>query len=249
MLSLVFNIGHIFCSLGAVAHLNPPSDNFVYDFTLIEVYGGGHLVFPRAGTEVRVDIINGDDTGYVHVPPFNTLNMTGTSEYRRINVTWAPFIYKDATLVLPNGTVEIRKAESLLYPSIQRSSQVSFWGNVLGFKAHLMVAYGATVSFEKSCPRNLNFVGMTVQKTSRLLLKSNLTNESDGWTIEVTKDYGPVYRDGVVTIEGDGRIEARALTIKAESLIVDPRGKLTLDGKEYFAGKLFNVQSFDQSVS
>lgn len=207
---------------------------------------------------MRVDTIYGDDTGYVHVPPFNTLNMTGTSEYKRINVTWAPFIYENATFVLPNGTVEIRKTESLSYSNIQRSSEVNFWGSVLGFKAHLMVAYGATVSFEESCPRNLNFVGITVQKTSRLLLKSGLGDESDGWTIEVTKDYGPVYREGMVTIEGDGMFEARSLTIKAESLVVDPRGKLTLDGQGYLAGKIFfllftylliSVTTYDASLT
>ena len=226
---------------GAVAYLNPPSDNFVYNFTLIEIYGGGHLVFRRAGTEVKVDTIYGDDTGYIHVPPSNTLNMTGTSEYKRINVTWAPYVYESATFVLPNGTVEIRRAESLSYPNIQRSSQVSFWGIVLGFKAHLMVGYGATVSFEISCPRTLNFVGITVQKTSRLILKSNVGNESDGWTVEVAKDHGPVYREGVVTIEGDGSFEARWLKVKALSLIVDHRGKLTLDEKGYTAGKYGNI--------
>jgi len=170
--------------------------------------------------------------------------MTGTSEYKRINMTWAPFIYENATFVLPNGTVEIRRAESLSYPNIQRSSEVNFWGSVLGFKAHLMVAYGATVSFEESCPRNLNFVGITVQKTSRLLLKSMLGDESDGWTIEVTKDYGPVYREGVVTIEGDGTFEARSLTMKAQSLVVDLRGKLKLDGQGYLAGKVLLIVSF-----
>ena len=227
-----------------MAYLNPPLDNFVYDFTLIEVYGGGQLVFPRAGTQVRVDTIYGDDTGYIHVPPLNILNMTGTSEYKRINMTWAPFIYENATFVLPNGTVEIRRAESLSYPNIQRSSEVNFWGSVLGFKAHFMVAYGATVSFEDSCPRNLNFVGITVQKTSRLFLKSMLGDESDGWTIEVTKDYGPVYREGVVTIEGDGTFEARSLTMKAQSLVVDLRGKLKLDGQGYLAGKALLIVSF-----
>ena len=226
-----------FSPTGAIAYLNPPTDNFTYNFTLIEVYGGGHLVFPRAGTEVRVDTIYGDDTGHIHVPPANTLNMTGTSEYKRINVTWAPFVYKGAKFVLPNGTVEIRRAESLSYPDIQRSSFVKFWGIVLGFKAHLMVGYGATISFETSCPRNLNFVGITVQKTSRLILNSMVGNESDGWTLEITKDHGPIYREGMVTIEGDGLVEARSLKIKSLSLTVDQRGKLALDGKGYEAGK------------
>ena len=186
---------------------------------------------------MRVDTIYGDDTGHIHVPPANTLNMTGTSEYRRINVTWAPLVYEGATFVLPNGTVEFRGAESLSYPNIKRSSFLKFWGIVLGFKAHLMVGYGATISFETSCPRNLNFVGITVQKTSRLILNSMAGNESDGWTVEIKKDHGPIYRDGVVTIEGDGLFEARSLKIKSLSLTVDQRGKLALDGKGYEAGK------------
>ena len=186
---------------------------------------------------MRVDTIYGDDTGHIHVPPSNTLNMTGTSEYRRINVTWAPLVYEGATFVLPNGTVEFRGAENLSYPDIKRSSFLKFWGIVLGFKAHLMVGYGATISFETSCPRNLNFVGITVQKTSRLILNSMAGNESDGWTVEITKDYGPIYRDGMVTIEGDGLFEARSLKIKSRSLTVDQRGKLALDGKGYEAGK------------
>ena len=186
---------------------------------------------------MRVDTIYGDDTGHIHVPPANTLNMTGTSEYRRINVTWAPLVYKGATFVLPNGTVEFRRAENLGYPDIKRSSFLKFWGIVLGFKAHLMVGYGATISFETSCPRNLNFVGITVQKTSRLILNSMAGNESDGWTVEITKDHGPIYRDGMVTIEGDGLFEARSLKIKSLSLTVDQRGKLALDGKGYEAGK------------
>ena len=186
---------------------------------------------------MRVDTIYGDDTGHIHVPPANTLNMTGTSEYRRINVTWAPLVYEGATFVLPNGTVEFRRAENLSYTDIKRSSFLKFWGIVLGFKAHLMVGYGATISFETSCPRNLNFVGITVQKTSRLILNSMAGNESDGWTVEITKDRGPIYRDGMVTIEGDGLFEARSLKIKSLSLTVDQRGKLALDGKGYEAGK------------
>ena len=186
---------------------------------------------------MRVDTIYGDDTGHIHVPPANTLNMTGTSEYKRINVTWAPLVYEAATFVLPNGTVEFRRAENLGYPDIKRSSFLKFWGIVLGFKAHLMVGYGATISFETSCPRNLNFVGITVQKTSRLILNSMAGNESDGWTVEITKDHGPIYRDGMVTIEGDGLFEARSLKIKSLSLTVDQRGKLALDGKGYEAGK------------
>ena len=135
---------------GAVAYLNPPSDGFTYEFTHIEVYGAAHLFFPRLNTHVQVDTIYGDDTGSIHVAPYTTLNMTSTSQFLRINVTWSPVIYQDATLVLPNGTVEIRRAESLEYPSLTRSSHVSIWGRVIGDQAHLMVGHGGTLSFETS---------------------------------------------------------------------------------------------------
>ena len=79
------------------------SEGFNYHFTVVEVYGAAHLVFPRLRTTVHVDIIKGDDTGYIHVPPFNTLNVTATSFFHRINVTWAPFIYENATWILPTG--------------------------------------------------------------------------------------------------------------------------------------------------
>lgn len=200
------------------------------------MYGAGQLVFPRKGVKINVDTISGDDTGYIHVPPYNTLDIVGTSEYKRINITWAPFVYEDATMILPNGTVEFRKAESLSYPSLTRSSQVQFRGRVVGDRAHLMVGYGGTVAFERSSPHYLKFVGVTVQKTGRLLLKSAPANQSDVWVVEVVKDVGAVYRDGVVTVEGDGLFEARSLNLMAVSLVVDPAGRLSLDGQGYTGG-------------
>ena len=221
---------------GAVAYLNPESDDWTYEFTMIEVYGAGHLVFPRKGTVVRVDTIYGDDTGYVHVPPHNTLDITGKSEYKRINVTWAPYVYQDATLVLPNGTFEIRQAESLSYPALARSSQVSIWGRVLGNKAHFMVGYGASVLFEASAPRNLQFAGISIQKTGRLEVVSAQNNESDIWDVNIKKVTAPVYRDGSVTIEGGGIFAARNLRLTAEALTVDPAGTLTANGKGFTSG-------------
>lgn len=222
---------------GAVAYLNPEMDDWTYEFTLIEVYGAGHLVFPRQGTVVKVDAIYGDDTGYIHVPPRNTLNITGMAEYKRINVTWAPYVYQDATLVLPNGTFEIRQAENLSYPAaLARSSQVSFWGQVVGNKAHFMVGYGATVTFESSAPRNLQFAGISIQKTGRLELISSRNNESDIWDVKVTKVMAPVYRDGSVTVEGGGIFVVRNLRLNAERLTVDPVGTLTANGKGFTSG-------------
>lgn len=146
----LYYISLILIFLGAVAYLNPTKDGFQYEFTHIEVYGASHLVFPRLNTHVKVDTIYGDDSSFIHVGPTTTLEMTSTSEYRRINITWAPYIYKGGTLMLPNGTVEFRQAESLEYNKFTRSSHVSIWGRVDGRKAHLMVGYGGTISFETS---------------------------------------------------------------------------------------------------
>lgn len=63
------------------------------------------------------------------------------------------------------------------------------------------------VFFENFCLCNLNFVGIIVQKISWFLFKSNMLVEVDGWIVEVIKDNGLVYCDGIVIIEGDGLIE------------------------------------------
>lgn len=150
--------------LGAVAYLNAPSDSFTYDFTHIEVYGAAHLVFPRIGVQVKVsEYIYGDDTGYIHVAPTTTLNMTGTSDYKRFNVTWAPMVYSKGTWVFPNGTMEFRRAESLAHPSLTRSSHVAVWGTLIGDNGHLMVGYGGTVSFENS-----RFVSQTINEAEQI---------------------------------------------------------------------------------
>lgn len=208
---------------------------------MIEVYGAGHLVFPRQGTIVKVDTIYGDDTGYIHVPPQNTLNITGVSNYKRINVTWAPYVYQGATLVLPNGTFEIRKAENLSYPSeLVRSSHVSIWGQVVGTKAHFLVGHGASVKFESSAPRLLQFAGISIQKTGRLELDSLQNNESDIWDMRVTKVSAPVYRDGSVTVEGGGIFVVRNLRLTADRLNLDPIGLLTANGKGFISGMILS---------
>ena len=66
---------HIFTNLGGIAYLLPPSDDFAYEFTLIEIYGGAELTFDRNRTVVRSEEVVGDDTGYLHVGPYHTLDI------------------------------------------------------------------------------------------------------------------------------------------------------------------------------
>lgn len=135
-----------------MAYLNAPSDGFGYHFTHIEVYGAAHLVFPKTGTQVEVsEYIYSDDTGHIHVAPSTTLNMTGTSQYKRFNVTWAPLIYSGGIWAFPNGTLEFRPPYKRPYnPKLLRSPHVSIWGAVVGDRGHLMVGSGSTITFEKS---------------------------------------------------------------------------------------------------
>ena len=86
--------------------------------------------------------------------------------------------------------------------------------------------------------RTLRFVGITIQKSGRLVFQSMLANETDQWTVHVVKDFGPVGREGMVTIEAEGRLEARSLNLRAVSLVVDPVGLLSLDGQGLLAGNL-----------
>ena len=70
-------------------------------------------------------------------------------------MTWAPFVYANATLVLPYATVEFRKTASKLYPSLTIPSLFKIWGIVDGQNAHLLVGHGGTLQFELSSKRFL----------------------------------------------------------------------------------------------
>lgn len=203
----------------------------------MEVYGGAHLYVDGQGTELRSERIQGDDTGYIHVSPGNTLQLTGVSTYRRVNVTWAPYIYSEASFILPNATVEFRATKSLEYPSLTRSSSVDFWGRVVGNLGHLLVGFGATLTFKPSSPRLLTFVGITIQKTGRLVLESGYGNVTDRWSVHLLTDVGPLRRDGKLTVEGGGLLETRSLLIRAQALDVQYGGLINLNGKGFIAGK------------
>lgn len=223
--------------IGAVAYLLPETDNFVFDFTFVEIYGSAHLYVDGKGTELSTHLVQGDDTGYIHVAPGNTLRLTSVSTYRRTNVTWGPLIYKGAFFILPNATVEFREIKSLEYPSLQRPSHVDIWGQVVGNLGHLMVGFGATVTFKQIAPRTLTFVGLTIQKKGRLIFESEYGNTTDRWVVNLLTDVGPLRRDGKLTVEGGGVIEARRLQIVAEFIDVQYAGLIDLNGQGYNAGK------------
>lgn len=60
---------------GGIVHILAPSADFVYDFDLIELYGGAHVAFTGEGTTVKTLALDGDDTGYVHIAPGQILEI------------------------------------------------------------------------------------------------------------------------------------------------------------------------------
>lgn len=63
------------CLTGAVAFLLPTSDGFVYDFTMVEIYGGAHLTVNGTNIHIKSVKVVGDDTGHLHIPPHHTLEL------------------------------------------------------------------------------------------------------------------------------------------------------------------------------
>jgi hypothetical protein len=126
--------------------------------------------------------------------------------------------------------------ESVEYPSLERPSHVDIWGQVVGNLAHLMVSFGATLAFKDVAPRSLTFVGITIQKKGKLIFESEYANTTDLWDINLLVDAGPLRRDGKLTVEGGGILEARRLRIRSETLDVQYAGLINLDGQGYLAG-------------
>ena len=119
---------------------------------------------------------------------------------------------------------------------MQRSSHVDIWGQVVGNLAHLMVGFGATLTFKEIAPRSLTFVGITIQKKGRLIFESEYGNMTDRWDIKLFVNTGPLRRNGKLTVEGGGIMETRRLRIRAESIDVQYAGLINLDGQGYIAG-------------
>ncbi|KAK7475580.1 hypothetical protein BaRGS_00033169, partial [Batillaria attramentaria] len=61
---------------GGIAYLLPKTADYVYDFTILELYGGAHLTFSGTRTKVKAIQIVGDDTGHLHVAPSHTVEWT-----------------------------------------------------------------------------------------------------------------------------------------------------------------------------
>ena len=81
------------------------------------------------------------------------------------------------------------------------------------------------------------FVGLTIQKTGLLNLLSAQNDENDKWRLEIYKGSGLGMRDGILTVEGGGRLDARNLDLQAYKCEVDVDGWINLDRQGFSAGK------------
>lgn len=61
---------------GAIAYLYAPNDNYTFDFTHVELYGGAHLTLDGKNTVLKTEIMYGDDTGHLHIGPGDIFNLT-----------------------------------------------------------------------------------------------------------------------------------------------------------------------------
>ncbi|XP_033745593.1 uncharacterized protein LOC117331107 [Pecten maximus] len=224
-----------YINTGAIAFLYPPMDDFVYDFTTVEIYGGAHLTTIGNRTTIKTLKVVGDDTGHLHIPPTHTLELTETTQHRRANVTYLLFLYKNATWILPDATVEFRESlnevsqgisSSACSSSYLNSNTVKIWGTVVGDKANLLLASGATLSFEDSAERNVRFSNVTIQNNAVLDLTDTTDDESDSWNF-VVKRQGQV---GQFLVEGDGVVTAKNFYLETNILKVDKNGLISAEG-------------------
>ncbi|XP_052779121.1 uncharacterized protein LOC128216566 [Mya arenaria] len=153
---------------GAIVHLQPPSDNYVFEFTHVELYGGAHLTLNGTGITLKTDFLYGDDSAHLHLGPGHKLEQTEVSQYRRTNISYEVFLYEGATWVWPDSTVEFRRTldqralgmdtgATSCSSSILRTTSGRIWGNIDGTKSHLLVSTGATLKLGAAGTRSNQF--------------------------------------------------------------------------------------------
>ncbi|XP_071506021.1 uncharacterized protein [Diadema antillarum] len=215
-------------------------DEGFHDLTAIRINGSAHLAIFGNGTDVNVGNIDGDETGYIHVGPTQTLNITDVWPYKRHKASWQPVIYESATLVLPEATFEVRApfdwnefASTSPYAcpaGHRREPDVTIWGILDGGRGHLLVGTGALIRMAMPSYRSLQFVGITIQDGGILQLDSQYNSTQDSWHITVSPGIGEGQRSGTVTVEGGGLLTARALVLETHSLVIDEGGLLSAEG-------------------
>ncbi|CAH1775844.1 unnamed protein product, partial [Owenia fusiformis] len=227
---------------GAIAHLMEASS---WTFDIIGIYGGAHLTYDGGNSTLTSTRIVGDDTGYLHVAPWNTLEWTEVSEWRRVNMTWQPYIYENALFILPTAMVEIRQVldqqglginSAMCTSGYLTSSTRQFWGTVQSDNAHVFIGYGATVIMQLPSLRHLDMVGLTIQDGGVLDFRSDDNDLDDQWTLQVIADDLEGDRDGKIRVEGGGEIKAKALYIYSIYLDVDHEGVIQADYQGNLAG-------------
>lgn len=57
----------------------PPSDDYTFQFTHVELYGGAHLALNGTGTTLRTEFMYGDDSGHLHIGPSQAFELTEVS--------------------------------------------------------------------------------------------------------------------------------------------------------------------------
>ena len=79
--------------------------------------------------------------------------MFKVSPYKRVNMTWLPYIYEQATLILPSATFEVRQSldevglgintHACASSNLKLNSNVrTIWGALDGHRAHLLIGEG-----------------------------------------------------------------------------------------------------------
>ena len=76
--SKIDDVTHIQISTGAITRLIGPTDDHVFEFSIVEIYGGTHLAF-TSNSSVRATRVVGDDTGKIIVGPHQMLDINGVS--------------------------------------------------------------------------------------------------------------------------------------------------------------------------
>ncbi|WAR25690.1 hypothetical protein MAR_011394 [Mya arenaria] len=197
---------------GAIVHLQPPSDNYVFEFTHVELYGGAHLTLNGTGITLKTDFLYGDDSAHLHLGPGHKLEQTEVSQYRRTNISYEVFLYEGATWVWPDSTVEFRRTLD------QRALGMDTGATSCSSRPPL--AESGEISTERSR------ISLFRQDEGTLELLSGYGSITDKWTLIVRRGSN----NGQLTIEAGGVLKARNLLVQTDIIKVDALGILTASG-------------------
>ena len=195
-----------------------------YEFDEVSLSGGSHLVLQRATSDQKLVIGKLSDststnvgniiTSYLHVGQWQTVNVLQTGFIFPVNI----HVYGDGTLGLPSS-IEVKNTAFNCEGYLSGLKELTVSDTTVNFGVN-------SGSFAKGLymPTIFVFERVIVKAAGKIIFKNT--------------EHGNVLETSRLEVKAEALVQARMLTIRSDTILVEEAAKISVDGQGFEQGVL-----------